>query len=282
MRASPSQPRSASRVQRKTTARRVMGLDFASCLGLAAGCDRDGSLAARHARAGFGFLELGTLNVHPAIGDAQPLLRLCSNLADFRRTAIAGCIVGISVGSRRQALDTQAAEDCLTALQALDALADYFVVNLSRPGSAVRDGAADARELRCYLERIRRASAARLLVKVSLKEADTSSMPAAAAMAAALGYQGMIGAFEHWSSVGAAARSVSDLCRDHPDLPVVAVGGIRSATDARVYLDAGAALVQVCTLAQRDVGAASCLLDALGRPRAGCAAHPANGPGLRN
>ena len=52
----------------------VAGLDFASPVGLAAGFDKDGHVAHRMRRFGFGFAELGTLTPLPQAGNPKPRL----------------------------------------------------------------------------------------------------------------------------------------------------------------------------------------------------------------
>ena len=67
-------------------AQRVVGLDFASPVGLAAGFDKDGKVAHRVGALGFGFAELGTLTPLPQSGNPRPrLFRLVEDEAVINR-----------------------------------------------------------------------------------------------------------------------------------------------------------------------------------------------------
>lgn len=239
----------------------VMGIEFAHPLGVAAGYDRDGSRAAELAAAGFAFVEIGTINVTSGTGANAMLQPVLENLSCYRlRSApwagVYGAALGVSIGSLREPLDPVAAAEIALGAHALAPLADYLVVNLSRPGSACRDGAAGAQSLRPLLEHMRvqvdasaRALARRipLLVKVAALPGDADPVPEAARLAAALGYDGVVSAFERWPSIDAVCARIAAMRAQLGHTPLIAVGGVRTADTARRYLRAGADLLQVYT-----------------------------------
>lgn len=238
-----------------------MGIEFAHPVGVAAGYDRDGSRSAELSTAGFAFVEVGTINVTAGTGANAMLQPVVENLSCYRlRSApwsgVRGAAIGVSLGSLREPFDAVAAAEIAGGARALAPLADYLVVNLSRPGSACRDGAAGTQSLQSLLERIRaqvdasaRALARRipLLVKVAALPGDADPVPEGARLAAALGYDGVVSAFERWPSAESVCDRISTLRERLAGTALLAVGGVRTAETARRYLRAGADLVQVYT-----------------------------------
>ncbi len=228
----------------------VMGLPFLHPLGVAAGYDRDGARTAELVAAGFAFVEIGTINVEAASEGA--LAALAATLLRHRPSAPSSgrAILGVSLGSLRAALGTEAGEEIGAAARTLAGAADFIVVNLSRPNSAARDGGARTEEMRDLLRRVvERLPRSRppLLVKVAVQPEDADAVPPTARLAAELGYDGIVVAFEHWPSVDAACARLAALRARLRRLAVIAVGGVRTANIARRYLTAGADLVEVYT-----------------------------------
>lgn len=252
--------------------RRVMGIEFAHPIGVAAGYDRDGSRLAELSAAGFAFVEVGTVNVTGERGATDTLQPVVENLARHRsRSSPPGAVIGVSIGSLREPFDMVAAADIAFGAHALAPLADFLVVNLSRPGSASRDGRAEARSLRALLERTReqvdtpgRALSRRipLLVKVSALPGDADAVPEAARLAHALGYDGVVVAFERWPSSEAVCGRIAAMRARLGRTSLIAVGGVRTADVASRYLRAGADLVQVYSaLAESGPAIAPALID---------------------
>jgi dihydroorotate dehydrogenase len=259
---------------------RVMGIELANPVGVAAGYDRDGSRLAELSEAGFGFVEVGTINVMAGPGATAMLQPVVANLACHRvRSAPPpggrGAVVGVSIGSLRDTLDTVAAAEFTVGAHALAPLADYLVVNLSRPGSACRDGGGDAQSLQPLLERIRvqidatsRALSRRipLLVKVAARANDAEPIPEAARLAAMLGYDGVLAAFERWPSAESICSRIAALRQGLAGVSIICVGGVKTAAIAMQYLNAGADLVQIYTaLSERGSGVARKLTEGLQR-----------------
>ena len=210
----------------------VFGRTFPNPLGVAAGFDRNGTLVDALAAAGFGFVEVGTVTPDPEPGRCRGAVAVAERLSAARR----GAIVGINVGSLQPGLGDPALLDCVAVMRTLREQAGYFVANLSSP--LRRD--ADPARLDGFLGRLARERdtvGVPLLVKV-VDEGE--GVPAAVLAAKRLGLDGVV-------LVAASSRRVAELAEFLAPMPVISVGGIADAEDARARLRAGAALVQAYT-----------------------------------
>lgn len=128
------------------------GLKFRSPLGLAAGLDKNGTVAEGLAALGFGFIEVGTVTHQPQPGNARPrLFRLPLDHALINRqgfnnygaAALAAqlakhrpdCVLGINIGKSRVVPVEAAIEDYLASFELIYPHADYIVVNVSSPNT---------------------------------------------------------------------------------------------------------------------------------------------------
>jgi dihydroorotate dehydrogenase len=132
-------------------ATRVFGLNFPNPIGMAAGFDKHGEIADALLRAGFGFVEVGTVTPLPQPGNARPrLFRLDADQAIINRLgfnseggdvvlrrlaarARAGGIVGINLGANKDAPDRVA--DYVGLIEKFAAVASYVTVNISSPNT---------------------------------------------------------------------------------------------------------------------------------------------------
>jgi dihydroorotate dehydrogenase len=143
---------------------RVMGIDFPSRVGLAAGMDKDGHALRAWPLLGFGFVEVGTVTAHPQPGNPRPrLFRLPDDGAVINRMGFnnAGAAalaerlarlgplpvpLGISIGKSKITPVPDAVQDYLVSLRLLHPFADYFAVNVSSPNTpglrSLQEGAA--------------------------------------------------------------------------------------------------------------------------------------------
>jgi dihydroorotate dehydrogenase len=136
----------------KNAAVEVMGLRFPSPIGLAAGMDKDAKHVNALARIGFGFIEVGTLTPVPQPGNPQPRLfrlkkdRALINRMGFNNGGVAaavarlrrrepGIIVGGNIGKNKDTPNERATDDYIACFEALHAVVDYFVVNVSSPNT---------------------------------------------------------------------------------------------------------------------------------------------------
>ena len=196
-------------------------------------------------------------------------------LAQARATGALDCVVGVNLGKNKTTPGERALEDYATALAQLHAHGDYFVLNVSSPNTpGLRDlqGEAELAKLveGVVAEEARLAAAAGIaskpvLVKLApdLAEAALDAALDAAAAAGAAGFLATNTTIARQKTLRSPAAAetgglsgapllprslevVEHACaRLQGRLPVIGLGGIASAADARRFLDAGAALVQL-------------------------------------
>ncbi|MDP3659326.1 quinone-dependent dihydroorotate dehydrogenase [Phenylobacterium sp.] len=124
------------------------GLAVGNCVGLAPGFDKDAQVFAPMLRAGFGFVECGTVTPQPQVGNPRPrLFRLTEDRAVINRMgfnnrgldAFAARLaqrrgpVGANIGANKDAEDRIG--DYVTGLTRLWCLASYFTINISSPNT---------------------------------------------------------------------------------------------------------------------------------------------------
>lgn len=137
--------------------RRLMGLEFANPVGLAAGLDKDAVAVEGLARLGFGFVEVGTVTPRPQPGNPRPRLfrlpesRALINRMGFnnagveamslrlealrRRNRLGATLLGVNVGKNKDTPLTEAADDYHRCMVAVYRYADYLTLNLSSPNT---------------------------------------------------------------------------------------------------------------------------------------------------
>jgi dihydroorotate dehydrogenase len=127
----------------------VAGLALPNAVGLAPGFDKDAEVYGPMLRAGFGFVECGTVTPKPQAGNPRPrLFRLREDQAVINRMgfnnrgleAFAGRlamrgpgIVGANIGANKDSEDRIG--DYVTGLTRLWGLASYFTINISSPNT---------------------------------------------------------------------------------------------------------------------------------------------------
>ena len=154
---------------------RMAGLDAPNCLGLAAGYDKDAEVPNALLRAGFGFVECGTVTPLPQVGSPRPrLFRLSRDRGVINRMGFNNCgldlfgsrlqrrkrmgLVGANLGANKDSSDRIG--DYVLGLERLWGLCDYFTINVSSPNTpGLRDlqSRASLEELGGRLAQARRA-----------------------------------------------------------------------------------------------------------------------------
>ena len=132
----------------------LMGLTFPNRLGLAAGLDKNGVAVSAFDRAGFGFIEVGTVTPRPQPGNPRPrLFRLPEHEAIINRmgfnnlgidaltarlatTPKPRALLGINLGKNKDTPNEAALDDYRIGLQKAWAHADYLAINISSPNTA--------------------------------------------------------------------------------------------------------------------------------------------------
>lgn len=267
---------------------RIWGRALPNPVGLAAGFDKNAEVCDAMLGHGFGFVEVGTVTLRPQSGNPRPrVFRLRRERALINRlgfnneglNAVAdrlakrrdrkGC-VGVNIGPNRYSPGPIA--DCAVMVQALAALADYLVINISSPNTpGLRDlqqEAAFRALLAAVLEARARAKAhVPILVKIA-PDLDAAVLEALAAAAVAAGIDGLIAT----NTTLARPKTLSDPRRREAGglsgpplfaastailaeayrltkgrIPIIGVGGVSSGRDAYAKIRAGATLVQLYT-----------------------------------
>jgi dihydroorotate dehydrogenase len=274
----------------------IMGLKFRNRVGLAAGLDKNARCVEGLLAMGFGFIEIGTVTPRPQPGNPGPrLFRLVTEGALINRmgfnndgaTAVAqrvlrarerlgptAGLIGINIGKNKDTDLASAADDYVSALDAVYDVADYVAVNISSPNTAglreLQEGAA-LRALLTTLKRRRtelhgeRGRYVPLVAKVA-PDLDDAAIDALAEVLLEVGIDGCIATnttisrplpddVEHRDEAGGLsgrplhALAVTRVARLSNALggriPIIGVGGIHDVASGRRFIDAGAALVQV-------------------------------------
>jgi dihydroorotate dehydrogenase len=261
----------------------VFGLRFPNPLGLAAGFDKDGKLVSILPGLGFGFLEIGSVTLEPQPGNPRPRLfrdpaaRALVNRMGFnsegarmvarRLASQPRCAVplGINLGLNKGTEPAKAPAAYARTLAILSEHGDYFVVNVSSPNTPGLRDLQKVNELAAILEAVQEANAFKkpILLKLAPDLAD-EDFAAAIATAAKLA-QGLVVSNTTLARDGVDARWADEKgglsgaplkkralelvrrARALTELPIIGVGGIENAADAKERLEAGADLVQLYT-----------------------------------
>ncbi|OJY65971.1 MAG: dihydroorotate dehydrogenase (quinone) [Sphingobium sp. 66-54] len=262
----------------------LLGLHFASPVGLAAGFDKDGHVAHRMGALGFGFAELGTLTPRPQPGNPRPrLFRLAQDAAIINRMGFnnggqtaacarlarhripAGFVLGINIGANKDAADRIA--DYEAGVRAMSPYAHYLTVNISSPntpGLRALQSRAALDELLGRVMAARPAGGPPILLKVApdLEPADIEDI---AELSLAHAIDALIvsnttisrpplASRQGGETGGLSGAPLHDLAlarlRDFrrllgSRLPLIGAGGITTADQAYARIRAGASLVQL-------------------------------------
>ena len=133
----------------------VMGINFPSRVGLAAGLDKNGDYIEALSNLGFGFIEIGTVTPRAQPGNDSPRLfrlpkakaiinrmgfnnegidYLLDRVYDARESGFTG-VIGINIGKNFDTAVEDATEDYLIGLRKAYPRADYITINISSPNT---------------------------------------------------------------------------------------------------------------------------------------------------
>jgi len=261
----------------------IAGLKLNNPVGLAAGLDKNGEALRGLSRLGFGFVECGSVTPRPQAGNPKPrLFRLSEDQAVINRMGfnnagleafadrLAGrpsdAVVGANLGANKDTEDKAA--DYVAGLRRLAGLADYFTINISSPntpGLRALQGRAALDDLLGRIAEARSPGGGPVFLKIA-PDLTVAEIGMIVEATLAHGIDGLI---------------VSNTTLDRPDtlrspqkdeagglsgaplqararlalraaaeagagrLPLIAVGGIDSGTEAYARIRAGAAAVQL-------------------------------------
>ena len=281
---------------RTRTLRWSQGLDvdlgalrLAHPVGLAAGLDKNAEAVNGLFALGFAAVEVGTLTPRPQSGNPPPrLFRLPRHQALINRMGfnnrgvaeasvrlaesrpIRAGAVGVNVGKNKDTPLENAAADYLACLDALGALGDYVVVNLSSPNTPGLRQLQEPEALRGLLAAVRGrlnqvASEKPLFLKIA-PDLGSEAIDAVVDVALEARVDGLIATNTTITrpvsgphaeqSGGLSGRPLSGMstavvrrayARARGKLPIVGVGGVFDAEDLYAKLKAGASFVQLYT-----------------------------------
>ena len=170
---------------------KLLGLDFPSRVGLAAGLDKNGTCVDALHALGFGFIEVGTVTPLPQPGNPKPrVFRIPAAGALINRMgfpndgaeALVEClkarsargICGVNIGKNASTPIEHAVDDYVSCLKTTYAYADYLVVNVSSPNTKGLRALQEPEQLRpvlsaLYAERERRVQSGERSVPILVK-----------------------------------------------------------------------------------------------------------------
>ncbi len=235
----------------------IMNLRFPSPVGLAAGFDRDGKLITALNPVGFGFIEIGTININSEMAPDDPVNPIIQNIKTARNNSSNKALIGVSLGSKRDRIDKHTVNDYLQGMRLFWDYSDYIVVNLRGPANPALSVAPKNTGLGNLLGQIKSSSTALgkdqdhpvpVLIKTTITRERVNVLPEALIRACELEFDGLLVAFENGSSTNDVIEVMHEISLLAPRLPLIIVGGIKTAQNAFEILNAGARLVQCYTL----------------------------------
>ena len=274
------------RISDQRLVREVFGIRFPNPIGLAAGFDKNGVALPAWEAFGFGFAEIGTITAQSQPGNPLPRIfripemealinRLGFNnegvekigvrLERLRQSSRWPKIpVGINIGKTKVVPLEEATDDYLESFRRVQRIGDYFVLNVSSPNTPGLRKLQEKGAIGGLFEAIQQQNQGKpLLVKIA-PDLTHEQIDDILALAKEYRLAGIIATNtttdhqtipEEKRQAGGLSgkplrtRSLEILrhIRRQSSLPVISVGGIMSADDARERFDAGAELIQLYT-----------------------------------
>ncbi len=266
--------------------RELFGLTFPNPIGLAAGFDKNAEGVLRWPQLGFGFMELGTVTPRPQPGNRRPrIFRLPTeqgliNRLGFPNVGVEEVArrletikasgrwpatpVGLNLGKNKDTPLAEAGRDYLACFRRTRDLADYFVVNVSSPNTPGLRELQQGALLDSILGPMRDEDPAGmrpLLIKIA-PDLDPAHLETIVAAVEKYRLAGIVATNTTIDKTGLSvqeeggasgrpltARSTDIIraLRRLTAVPIIGVGGIFNAKDAREKLEAGANLLQLYT-----------------------------------
>lgn len=280
------------RYRHKALEQTLFGITFKNPVGLAAGFDKDARLVDELGAFGFGFVEIGTLTPKAQPGNDKPrLFRLPQDKAIVNRMGFnnggasaaarrlqgrrSSVVVGGNIGKNKVTSNEEALHDYAMCVDALDAVVDYFVVNVSSPNTPGLRELQEKEPLRKLLASVKQRTQAKphpkpVLLKIApdltqsqlddvVEILQATGVDGIIATNTTISREGLVTDAEKINQIGAGGVSGAPLTKRSteiiaylrgklgPGFPIVAVGGIMTPEDAVEKINAGANLLQLYT-----------------------------------
>ena len=270
----------------KSLAIEVAGLSFENPIGLAAGFDKNAEVISPMLKAGFGFVETGTVTPKPQKGNTKPrVFRLPEDEAIINRLGFNNQgltpftkrlqahklnigIVGVNIGHNK--VSTDPISDYITGAEAVSPFCDYLTINVSSPNTPGLRSLQNKEKLHRLIEVVLKAINKKnkpVFVKIApdLTKVERSDI---ADVAINSGIAGLIvsnttikrdaglknplkaetGGLSGRPLLGPSTELLSEMyVQTKGKIALIGVGGITSGSDAYEKICAGASLVQLYT-----------------------------------
>jgi dihydroorotate dehydrogenase len=255
--------------------RHIMGLNFPSPVGLAAGLDKNGAVIDGMAALGFGFIEVGTVTPRAQPGNPKPRLfrvkeaqgvinrfgfnnlgvdNLINNVKAAKfKDGLSNHILGINIGKNFDTPIENAVDDYLICMKKVYEHASYITVNISSPNTKNLRALQEKEALSSLLASLKseQNKLAQQHGKYVLMQHQIDGVIATNTTLARDVVKDMKNGNEVGGLSGAPVRNQSTIVIQQLSkhlqsaLPIIGVGGILSGADAVEKIAAGASLVQV-------------------------------------
>jgi dihydroorotate dehydrogenase len=276
----------SSRPRDQKLSRNVFGIHFPNPIGLAAGFDKNGRALPAWEALGFGFIEIGTITAQGQVGNPRPRIfripemnalinRLGFNNEGVEKIAVRleqlrlssnwpKIPVGINIGKSKVIPLEEAANDYLRSFRRLQALGDYFVLNVSSPNTPDLRKLQEKEAIGELFRAIQQQNIGKpLLVKIA-PDLTAEQIDHILALAEEYRLAGVVATnttTDHQAiaidkrqqgglsgkPLGTRSLEILRHIKRTSSLPVISVGGIMKGDDAKQRFDAGAELVQIYT-----------------------------------
>lgn len=260
----------------------AFGQHFPNPVGVAAGFDKNAEIPRALTALGFGFVEVGGVTAQPQAGNPRPrLFRLPEDEALINRMGLnnhgsevvgrrlartdVSVPVGVNIAKSEHVSTEDAPADYRQTYERVASGGDFFVVNISCPNSQGFAELQNRDSMAAIIGELQEAGASPLLVKLSpdlpepaiddalsiVEEFDlegvvatntTTERPASLRSPNRAETGGLSG-----KPIESKATETVEYVAQRVDVPIVGVGGVRSAEDAYRKIRAGASVVQLYT-----------------------------------
>jgi dihydroorotate dehydrogenase len=202
-----------SQIGIKSKPTEVLGLNFSSPFGIAAGFDKNAVAVKELGELGFSHVEIGTVTRHPQSGNPKPRLfrlvkdqalinrmgfnnegadQVAKRLSKLRASGAKLPVVGVNIGKSKVTELADAVSDYEYSTKALAPVADYIAVNVSSPNTPGLRSLQDVDQLEPILVAVSASALGKpVLVKIA-PDLEDSAVKEVAALVRKLGLAGVI------------------------------------------------------------------------------------------